>query len=196
MNKFIDLLRLKIKGYIIIDNFFPDNICQELRYFSLSDKRIDHQWDGYVAKNFDIGNGRTTSLKMVSDRYICPKISFLRKESYKRSWNLIMESVGKGVLPHIDPGSRYSFNIWLTPDYCVEDKNKNGLRIYRKRYDKINYGGLVDKEFLKGVKYDIIPYRYNRAMVFGGNTIHETDYVSMKSGFDCQRISYTFLYDG
>ena len=31
MNKYIDLLRLKIKGYIIIDDFFPDEICTELR---------------------------------------------------------------------------------------------------------------------------------------------------------------------
>ena len=195
MNKYIDLLRLKIKGYIIIDDFLPDEICDKLRYLALNDKKVDYQWSNYVAKDFDKGDD-SYSLKWVADQYISQRVSFVRKESYIRSWSFLYNNKGDGVGLHIDPGSYYTFNMWVTPDECVEDNNINGLRIYRKRFNKTNFGGTVGKEFVKGVKYDIIPYRYNRCVIFRGNTIHETDCVSMKSGSENKRISYTFLYDG
>ena len=191
----LDLLRLKIKGYIIIDDFLPNEICDKLRYFALNDKKVDYQWSNYVAKNFDDGDD-PYSLKWVADQYISQRVSFVKKESYIRSWSFLYNNKRGGVGPHIDPGSYYTFNIWVTPDDCVEDNKGNGLRIYRKRFDKVNYGGIVGKEFVKGEKYDIIPYRYNRCVIYRGNTIHETDCVSMKSGSENKRISYTFLYDG
>ena len=41
-----DLLRLKVNNYIIIDNFFPDDICTELREKSLNAKEYnDKYWD-------------------------------------------------------------------------------------------------------------------------------------------------------
>ena len=46
MNKYIDLLRLKINYYIIIDDFFPDEICKELREKSLNSKKYNNKyWD-------------------------------------------------------------------------------------------------------------------------------------------------------
>ena len=195
MNKIIDLFRLRIKGHLIVDDFFPDEICGKLRDLGLNENiSFDHQWSNYVAKDFD--GGDSYSLKWVADQYVFPRVSFVKKESYIRSWSFLYNNKGDGVGPHIDPGSYYTFNVWITPDDCVEDNNGNGLRIYRKRFDKIKFGGGIDKEILKGVKYDIIPYKYNRCVIFRGNTIHETDYVSMKSGFKNKRINYTFLYDG
>ena len=212
--KLIDLLGLKLKGYLIIDNFFPDEICDHLRSVALNNKQVDFHWNGYVARDFDKGTATNVgrimvdnselgpigihegdSLKEIADRYVFSKVSFIRKESYIRSWSFLYDNKADGVGPHIDPGSYYTINTWVTPDQCVEDKSKNGLRIYRKKYDKINFGGIVNRESMKGVKYDVIPYRYNRCVIFRGNTIHETDYVSMKTGHKNKRISYTFLYD-
>ena len=48
--------------------------------------------------------------------------------------------------------------------------------------------------FLKGSKYDIIPYKYNRAIIFRGNTFHSTKSVHMKPGDENRRVNYTFLY--
>ena len=99
------------------------------------------------------------------------------------------------MAPHIDPGSYFTVNIWVTSDDAILDKSKNGLKVYKKKYNKMNHGGVVEEEFIKTTSYDIIPYRYNRAVVFRGNTVHETNDVSMKSGDENKRINYTFLYN-
>ena len=119
MTKYIDLLRLKIKGYITIDDFLPDEICDKLRYLALNNKKVDYQWSDYVAKDFDKGDD-SYSLKWVADQYISQRVSFVRKESYIRSWSFLYNNKGDGVGPHIDPGSYYTFNMWVTPDECVE----------------------------------------------------------------------------
>ena len=36
MNKYIDLLKLKIKGYLVVDDFFPKEICTKMRYDALN----------------------------------------------------------------------------------------------------------------------------------------------------------------
>ena len=49
MNKYIDWLRLKIKGYVIIDDFFPEEICEQLRYKSLNCKKYKNTYWDYKA---------------------------------------------------------------------------------------------------------------------------------------------------
>ena len=91
-------------------------------------------------------------------------------------------------------------NIWVTPDECVEDHDKNGLVIFKRKAHKMSWrqynsdGDFIDK-YLKGSKYDRIPYKYNRAVIFRGNTFHSTDSVHMKPGDQNKRINYTFLYE-
>ena len=77
----IDLLKLKLKGYLVIDNFFPDEICYQLRCIALDNKQIDFDWNGYVARDFDKGGD---SLKDIADRYVSSKVSFIRKEFFIR----------------------------------------------------------------------------------------------------------------
>ena len=197
MNKYIDLLRLKIKGYIIIDDFFPDEICKELREKSYNAKDYNMKYWDYKALDFDRPGFSKESLIHISDKYIVPKISLAEK--YYRSWSFVYENVAEGVYPHADP-SFINVNIWVTPDECVQDHNKNGLKIYKKKAPKewtwkqYNTGGLLITDYLKGSKYDRVPYRYNRAIVFRGNTFHETDSVHMKPGDENRRVNYTFLY--
>ena len=199
MNKYIDLLRLKIKGYIIIDDFLPDDICTELREKSLNtEKYNDRYWD-YKSIDFDHADYITESLKDISDKYVVPKISLAEK--YYRSWSFVYDNVARGVPPHADP-SFININLWVTPDECVQDHNKNGLRIYKKKAPKewtwkqYNGSDVLIEDFLRGTKYDIIPYRYNRAVIFRGNTFHATDNVHMKPGLENKRVNYTFLYNG
>ena len=197
MNKYIDLLRLKIKGYIIIDDFFPDDVCTYLREKSLNtEKYNDRYWD-YKSIDFDHADYITESLKDISDKYVVPKISLAEK--YYRSWSFVYDNVARGVQPHADP-SFINVNIWVTPDECVQDHNKNGLKIYKKKSPKEwtwkqynNNHALID-DFLKDSEYDIIPYKCNRATIFRGNTFHTTDNVYMKPGHENKRVNYTFLY--
>ena len=199
IRKWIDSIRLKIRNYIIIDDFFPDEICTELREKSLNAKEYTQKYWDYKALDFD--NDNSESLQDISNKYVVPKIPLAEK--YLRSWSFVYDNVARGVLPHSDP-SFINVNIWVTPDECVEDFNKNGLRIYRKpspiTWDKLpqDYDGHHSSEiksYLKHSKYDRIPYKYNRAIIFKGNTFHSTDNVHMKQGEENKRVNYTFLYE-
>ena len=199
IRKWRDSIRLKISNYIIIDNFFPDKICTELREKSLNAKEYTKKYWDYKALDFD--NGDSESLQDISNKYVVPKIPLAEK--YLRSWSFVYDNVARGVGVHADP-SFINVNIWITPDECVEDFNKNGLRIYRKpspiTWDKLpqDYDGHHSSEiksYLKHSKYDRIPYKYNRAIIFKGNTFHSTDNVHMKHGEENRRVNYTFLYE-
>ena len=197
MNKYIDLLRLKIKGYIIIDDFFPDEICKELREKSYNAKDYNMKYWDYKSLDFDNATG-DESLKYISDKYVVPKISLAK--DYQRAWSFVYENVGRGVVAHADP-SFINVNIWVTPDECVYDHNKNGLRIFRKRVPSEMPEWLLQQNtsyvanYLKDSKYDIIPYKYNRAVIFRGHSYHSTEKVHMKPGHENKRVNYTFLYE-
>ena len=197
MGWLFDRLKVKIDGYIIIDNFFSDVICTYLREKCLYSKQYTKVYWDYKALDFDNGYS-TESLKEISEQYVVPKISLVDSSKYMRSWSFVYDNIARGVLPHADP-SFINVNIWVTPDECVEDYNKNGLVIFKKKADKITWDQYnTDSEFieryLKGTKYDRIPYKYNRAVIFRGNTFHATDHVHMKPGGENKRINYTFLY--
>ena len=200
IRKWRDSIRLKISNYIIIDNFFPDKICTELREKSLNAKEYTKKYWDYKALDFD--NGDSESLQDISNKYVVPKIPLAEK--YLRSWSFVYDNVARGVGVHADP-SFINVNIWITPDECVEDFNKNGLRIYHKHapkeWTREDYNGdniksyLKMKSYLKDSKYDRIPYKYNRAIIFKGRAFHSTDNVHMKQGEENKRVNYTFLYE-
>tara|TARA_B100000287_G_scaffold147726_1_gene139454 strand:- start:83 stop:676 length:594 start_codon:yes stop_codon:yes gene_type:complete len=193
---FYDNLRLKLNNYIIIDNFFPDDICTQLRERCLNAKRYNDEYWDYKAVDFDY-DPDNDSLKDISDKYVSPKFSLAK--NYLRAWTFVYDNVALGVLAHADP-SFININVWVTPDECVHDHNKNGLIIYRRKaksnWTHHQYNGDLEfiKSYLKGAKYDRIPYKYNRAIIFRGNTFHKTDNVHMKQGHENKRINYTFLY--
>ena len=191
-----DLLRLKISGYIIIDNFFPDDICTELREKSLNAKEYNDKYWDYQSLDFD-DIPTNPSLKYISDKYIIPKVSLAK--NYFKAWTFVYDNVALGVLPHADR-SFININVWVTPDECVYDHNKNGLKIYKKKAPKewtwaeYNRDSNLINRYLKESKYDRISYKYNRAIIFRGNTFHATDKVHMKPGHENKRVNYTFLY--
>ena len=196
MLRLFDLLRLKINNYIIIDNFFPDDICTELREKSLNAKEYNDKYWDYQSLDFD-DIPTNPSLKYISDNYITPKVSLAK--NYFKAWTFVYDTVALGVLPHADR-SFININVWVTPDECVYDHNKNGLKIYKKKAPKewtwaeYNRESNLINRYLKDSKYDRILYKYNRAVIFRGNTFHSTDSVHMKPGHENKRVNYTFLY--
>ena len=195
-----DVIRLRINNYIIIDDFFPDGVCDFLREYMLNTAVFKEQYFDYKSIDFD-NDPPDPSLKDISEKYVVPKISLIKQSQYQRGWSFLYDNVARGVMPHADP-SFINVNIWVTPDECVEDHNKNGLRIYRQHvpknipweyYNSGNHPWTI--KFLKKSKYDRIPYKYNRAIIFRGNTFHSTDHVHMKQGQENRRVNYTFLYN-
>ena len=184
-----------------MDDFFPDEICEKLRHKILNSDNYNASYWDYKSLDFDHPDIETESLKDISDKYVVPKISLVKASQYFRSWSFLYDNVASGVWAHADP-SFININVWVTPDECVYDHNKNGLKIYKKKapkewtWDQYNRSDLLIGDFLKGSKYDIIPYKCNRAVIFRGDTFHETDNVHMKPGHENKRVNYTFLYDG
>lgn len=196
----LQILQLKFRGYIIVDNFFPENIAKNLRIVALGEYCADsNHYNGYKISNFD---NEYSSFKFDSKyiRFFKNKIPILRSLRYKRSWSFVYNEVCRGVLPHADP-SAYNINVWVTPDHCVYDKKKNGLIIFNKKahpeWNHWRYN--ADNDFIAGYlsdsKFVIIPYKFNRAIIFPGKTFHSTAEVHMKPGHENRRINYTFLFE-
>ena len=192
-------LQLQLRGFIVIDNFLPAKVCHALRGAALGEEFVHtHYINGYKATDFD-GLSR---LKMDPDliKFIEKRVPFLEKLNYHRAWSFVYDEQGPGVKPHADP-STYNVNLWVTPDECVYDKNKNGMIVYKKKapenwtWDDYNSNDELIEKHLEGAKYAKIPYRNNRAIIFKGDTFHQTDSVHMKPGSINRRINYTFLFN-
>ena len=192
------LKKLKTNGYIIVDNFFPESICEFLRQKALATTSFNTQYFSYKAIEFDLP-WTQHSLKNISDNFVRPKISVPKKLKYISSWCFVHDNIGTGVRAHADPSS-INVNVWVTPDKCVEDPKKNGLKVYKKTAPKdtdwhtYNCRREVIDNYLVGAKYDTVPYKCNRATVLRGEFFHATDDVHMKPGHENKRINYTFLY--
>jgi hypothetical protein len=191
-------VQLKVRGYIVIDNFFSKQITSELRSLALSEKDVNQYYtDGYKAADYD-NDSVKMSLKVVD--FVQKKVNILKDKKYQRSWSFLYNTICRGVNIHADP-STFNVNVWVTPNYCVEDRNKNGLILFKKMasssmtWQQYNGDDFVINEYLKGAKYVRIPYKFNRAVIFPGKTFHTTDFVHMKPGHNNKRINYTFLFD-
>ena len=188
-------------GILVIDNFFPEKICEDLRKFALFPPKQHHDLYGeYKAMNFDIYPPEF-SLKKLVDECVLPKLNFLENITYDRSWCFVYDNKSNGVPAHADP-SFVNLNVWLTPNESVNDFKKNGLKLYHKIVDdNVSYhdynskSSKFTKEQIKNSQFTIVPYKYNRAVLFLGKMFHETMGVDMKDGHNNRRVSYTFLFN-
>ena len=195
LHKMVDLS----KGYAVIDNFLPKEMCHELRELALSEKCVNRYYrNGYKASDFDNHNTEFS----ISPEVLCEiknKIPLLKEHEYIRAWSFVYENICPGVKSHADR-STYNINWWVTPDECVQDHNKNGLIIFEKdsyglSYKQYNGSPKFIDNYLSGSKYARIPYKFNRAIIFPGRLFHKTDDVHMKPGKENRRINYTFLFE-
>ena len=194
-----DRLRLKTKGYVVRDNFLPRYLVEEMRNFSLWDPRVTEAFSGgYFSKDFDQASDSLFTIKEIAE-YIQTKSSLLRDLVYDRAWSFVYNQKCPGVESHADP-STLQVNLWVTPNKAIADNKKNGLILYERKAPKewswrtYNKDTYKIGEYLKGSKYVRIPHKYNRAVIFPGNTFHKTDSVHTISGAENRRVNYTFLY--
>lgn len=199
IKNFVDRIKFQTKGILVIDNFLPEDICKNLRDYAMNPPEgYDDIYQNYYGIDFDRFH-TSKSLKNISS-IIEKKISFLGELKYSRSWCFCYDNKSRGVPAHADP-SYLNVNIWVTPDECVNDFNKNGLKIYHKKrgneveHKIYNSNDSYILNQIKGSKFTVVPYKYRRSVIFLGSMFHETTGVDMKIGKNNRRVSYTFLYD-
>ena len=97
-----DVIRLRINNYIIIDDFFPDGVCDFLREYMLNTAVFKEQYFDYKSIDFD-NDPSDDSLKDISEKYVVPKISLIKQSQYRRGWSFLYNNVARGVMAHADP---------------------------------------------------------------------------------------------
>lgn len=176
-------------GFCIIDNILKKDYCERLQKFMLTINIREDIYSDYAAINYNkSGNAIWFKLLTNISEELKEKFYFLKDLNYQRGWSFIhnnnqIKSVGK----HADPGSLITFNIWCTPNECVLDNSEkyNGVVIY----DTFNI------EDTNKCSKKIVPYKFNRAIVFDSRKIHESLVARFKDGYENRKINYTFLYN-
>lgn len=190
-NWFFYNLLFKLRGYVVIDNFLREDVCEYLRKYMLDNDDYSQIYSDYKA--IDIVN-----IPKLTKNF--SNISLLKNRKFLRSWSFIYDNQARGVLPHADPAS-INVNIWVTPDHSILDKTKNGLTIWNiepprdwtwKDYNADRY---KINCFLENKKSIDVKYKYNRAIIFKSKYFHSTSEVSTKPGHENKRINYTFLFE-
>jgi hypothetical protein len=95
-----------------------------------------------------------------------------------------------------------SVNVWLTADASnlARGGRSGGLRIYEKLppadwdFAKANRDLDAITALLGDDAVDVVPYRFNRALILNGHRFHQTDGLDFKPGFKNHRINLTFLF--
>ena len=187
-------------GYVIIDDFLFNNITNELHHLAINHQQVDDQYDDYYSINF---TNEKFPFEILPDVINAIHVTFpmLHPLEFDRGWAFVCNNEGNGVTPHADPAS-VNVNLWVTGNESVDDPTKNGLIIYDKQrpddwsYDQYNSDADGIKEYLKetNAKPRLIPYQYNRIILFDSRYFHKTNGVSMKEGKENRRVNYTFMF--
>ena len=187
-------------GYVIIDDFLFKNVINELHHLAINHQQIDDQYNDYHSINFD---NKKFPFEILPDVINAIHVAFpmLHPLEFDRGWAFVCDNEGSGVTPHADPAS-INVNLWVTKNESVDDPTKNGLIIYDKQrpedwsYDQYNSDVNGIKEYLKetNAKQRLIPYQYNRIILFDSRYFHKTNGVSMKKGKENRRVNYTFMF--
>jgi hypothetical protein len=98
-----------------------------------------------------------------------------------------------------------TMSFWTTPDTANLDPESGGLGIYKARYP-IGWSWEKHNSYVKnheevndlirkdGRPATIIPYRYNRLVIFPSDVFHYSDHFNFKSGYKNRRINLTYLF--
>lgn len=115
------------------------------------------------------------------------------------SYKYFVSGVGGNV--HADRGA-VSLNFWVTPDEACLERDRSGLLIWDERVPRRYFHASTEEidaihaQMINrpDAKPHVIPYRGNRAMLFRCDTLHATDRMSFREGYENRRVSLTFLY--
>ena len=165
---------------VVIDNFLKPEIITRLRDFVLYINKRHDYYGEYAAVNFHPKNNNTFWFPILSNIVLESKeqLNCLSKTQFNRGWAFIYNEICSGIPIHADEHSDVTLNLWVTPDECLlSDDNHNGLIVYDQN------------------KVLVIPYQFNRMVVFKSKRLHKSQDVLCKSGYKNKRINFAFLFE-
>ena len=187
-------------GYVIVDDFLFTDVVNELHQLAIDHEQVDDLYRDYHSINFD---NQKFPFEILPDVINAIHVTFpmLHPLEFDRGWAFVCDNKGNGVTPHADPAV-VNVNLWVTPDRCIDDPTSNGLLIYDKKrpddwtYDQYNSDVDGINNFLKTseAKPRLVPYQFNRMILFDSRYFHKTNGVSMKEGKENRRVNYTFMF--
>ena len=194
---------IKSKNKIIyIDNFLAEETIKELRNFSLISKVWIHQYDNKYLGAFS-DSGFISPLHFQIGTELQEKLpNLFGKYEIEKFWGFKYDTaLGKGIGIHAD-FAYLNLNFWITPDEFNNDKTNGGLKVYDApapndwSFDRYNGNANEIYNFLeeRNAKCEIVPYKFNRAVLFNSAYFHETDKIDFKKGYESRRINITYLF--
>ena len=119
----------KEKGFATVDSALSDDELEELRWWGHTGKPHGYYKGGYWAISRVAEDCQ--AYKKISERFI-NEIDLLKGTRWTGGWIFVYNNKCDGITPHADPAAM-NVNVWITPDHCVADPDKNGLTIYNKK---------------------------------------------------------------
>ena len=170
MEWLFDVLRLKINNYIIIDNFFPDDICTELRGKSLNAKEYDDKYWDYQSLDFDYKytqnrGSPNSSFQFVPQQY---RSGIYHSDYVHHYICIIYLSLGSPV----DSGTEvcdFEQKEGRKRDNTIKTRYNKAPFYLIKRY---NYDRMRKKINLDYKPIMKIPHKFNRAVIFPAGNWH------------------------
>ncbi|MFC3685992.1 tetratricopeptide repeat protein [Hydrogenophaga luteola] len=189
------------KSVLVIDDFLTPQALQSVRNSALSHANWRRSSSGHEAVA-DLSDGLVSATLLRAAHEVRTMLAIARPElAVSAIWHYRYFGNDVPPVPHADDGD-ISVNLWLTPqEYCL-DNTGGGLTVFDavapQSYfsaDSKQQARLLAQDIVGASNGTAVPYRFNRAVVFHGRSIHQTQPYRFGHSPEARRMNLTFLYD-
>jgi hypothetical protein len=188
-------------GIAVVDDLLsPAALAAIQRHLTDSTIWFDDRFEaGYVAATLEDGLACHGLLSAAAEihRHLGPLAA---GSPLMTAWAFRYGRSAKGVGAHAD-FSRFSVNIWLTPDAANLAPGTGGLRFWNVQaepgtgFEQYNASqDWIDGMLARATQDEVVPYRCNRAVIFRSAILHASEPIHFRPEFVHQRINLTLGY--
>jgi hypothetical protein len=188
-------------GYALVDDILrPDALSALQQFCARSTIWFQSNFRGELGTSMVNGFAAPLIFQIARDlQKMFPTI--FGKQMFQACWAYRYYADMSGLALHTDAAT-VSMNLWITPDEANLDQDNGGLVFWNRR-GPVNFftkpmeektrilKAIADED---GAASEVVPYRCNRALIFGAGTVHRTDKFSFRTGYDDRRSNVTFLF--
>jgi Flp pilus assembly protein TadD len=188
-------------GYVIVDSMLRPEALEGLRRFcERSTIWFQSNFAGEIGTSMVNGFASPLVFQIARDlKRAFPSI--FGPHMFQACWSYRYYADQSGLDLHTDAAT-VSMNIWITPDEANLNPATGGLVFWNRRGPKDFFTKpMAEKSAIldtiaaaPDARAEVVPYRCNRALLFGAGIVHKTDAFSFKSGYHDRRMNVTFLF--